>query len=78
MDDALECPNCGYLIPARMVVKAGGKLAAALRARRAGPPKLKRPCPHCGALKGCRDLRRHLPRCRKNPRRGRGGRPRAG
>lgn len=31
--------------------------------KRAGRPKLLRPCPKCGGMFGAEDLRRHKPRC---------------
>jgi hypothetical protein len=39
------------------------------RANRTTPnPKILSPCPHCGELKGVRELRVHLPACLRNPR----------
>jgi hypothetical protein len=65
-ENSMNCPHCHRHISPKLIRSAAVKLN---RARQARPnPKILTPCPHCGELKGVRELRTHKPACPKNPR----------
>lgn len=60
----MNCPHCHRAISPTLIARA----VATSGKRRGGPEKVMRPCPHCARPFSARALRRHMPRCPKNPR----------
>ena len=48
------------------IKSAIGKFAVAKRKQAHRPPKVLRPCPHCGQEYGAAEMRKHIPQCRKS------------
>lgn len=67
----MHCPHCHLAIPAPLIERAYGKLRAGSLPHRI----TLRPCAHCGESLGAREWRTHVPKCRKNPRIAKRGRP---
>jgi endogenous inhibitor of DNA gyrase (YacG/DUF329 family) len=66
-ENSMNCPHCHKHIPPKLIRLAAGKLNRSKRTA-APNPKILTPCPHCGELRGVRELRAHRPVCPKNPR----------
>lgn len=65
----IACPHCSQPLPAQWLMQIGAAIAASLRKRNSGYRKpVLRPCEHCGQKFGTVELRRHKPKCDKNPR----------
>jgi hypothetical protein len=62
----MKCPHCHLHINSRLVRKAAAKMNRATQ-KEPPNPKVLSPCPHCGELKGAREMRLHKPVCVKNP-----------
>jgi hypothetical protein len=66
-ENSMNCPHCHKHISPKLIRLAAGKLNRSKRTA-APNPKILTPCPHCGELRGVRELRAHRPVCPKNPR----------
>jgi len=63
----MNCPTCHAPIPDAAIQSEIGRRQNARRKTHVGPPKVLRPCPHCRARFGARELRAHKPQCPEKP-----------
>src|SRR5437868_2303453 len=60
-----NCPYCKHQLSDDWIKAAHSRVAG----RRGGRPRVSRPCPYCREKFGARELREHVPRCDKSPKR---------
>src|SRR5437667_3526052 len=60
-----KCPHCKHELSDDWIKAAHSRVAG----RRGGRPQVSRPCPYCKEKFGARELREHIPRCDKAPKR---------
>jgi endogenous inhibitor of DNA gyrase (YacG/DUF329 family) len=66
-ENSMNCPHCHKHISPKLIRGAAAKLNRSKKTV-VPKPKILTPCPHCGELRGVRELRAHRPVCPKNPR----------
>jgi sarcosine oxidase delta subunit len=66
-ENSMNCPHCHKHISPKLICSAAAKLNRSKQTA-VPKPKILTPCPHCGELRGVRELRAHRPVCPKNPR----------
>src|SRR5437868_8012500 len=59
------CPHCEHQLSDDWIKAAHSRVAG----RRGGRPQVSRACPYCKEKFGARELREHIPRCDKAPKR---------